>query len=153
VARAEARAAEGGFLFASIKFRRLDKVRALHGATLTAILGIAAAAVAISLHGSRPVPPPSPRNPLVPATPGPTAFGWRLTNAMSAHRALVLEVETTRAEDAMPIARQLTESYQDRFDEVLVYFFEPAARRRLAFLRVQWTRTHGYRVLELHAAR
>jgi hypothetical protein len=62
---------------------------------------------------------------------------------------MVLEVETTRPAEAIAIAQQLTEPYTDRFDEVLVFFFEPSAQPRLATVRVQWTRAGGYRTLVL----
>jgi hypothetical protein len=93
--------------------------------------------------------PAAPRNPFTPPPPTPSAFGWTLTKATSAHRALVLEVETTRPGEAVAIAQQLTEPYKERFDEVLVFFFEPNAAPRLATKRVQWTRRNGYRTLEL----
>lgn len=107
------------------------------------------AAVALVYFRQLPAPAPPPPNPLVRALPPASAFGWRLTAAMSAHRGLVLEVETTRPDDALVIARQLTDLYQDRFDEVLVFFFEPDANPRRATLRIQWTRAHGYRTLVL----
>jgi hypothetical protein len=121
---------------------------------LTTVLGAGVAGVAMYLNGpARPVPPPAaPRYALAPTVPGPSAFAWRLTAATSADRALVLEVETARTGEAVAIAQQLTEPYKDRFDEVLVYFFEPNARPRLAALRVQWTRAQGYRTLTLRAA-
>jgi hypothetical protein len=117
---------------------------------VTAVVGMGIVSAAIVLRGSpRPAAPPVPRSALAPATPGPSAFAWKLTSASSAHRALVLEVETTRPAEARAIAQQLTEPYKDRFDEVLVFFFEPNASPRLATLRVQWTRAHGYRTLVL----
>lgn len=68
---------------------------------------------------------------------------------MSDQRAIVLEVETTRPDEALMVAQQLTPLYTDRCDEVLVYFYEPDVRPRLATIRVQWTRVHGYRTLVL----
>jgi hypothetical protein len=65
---------------------------------------------------------------------------------------LVLEVETVRPAEAVAIAQQLTEPYKNRYDEVLVLFFEPHATPRLAIRRVQWTRAQGYRTLELRTA-
>lgn len=118
------------------------------------LLGVAALAAAdCRQERALPSPPPTLRNELAPAPPQPSAFAWRLTGASSAHRALVLEVETTRPVEGMMIAQQLVPLYQDRFDEVLVYVFEPDVRPRLATLRVQWTRTHGYRMLMLRPVR
>jgi hypothetical protein len=85
----------------------------------------------------------------VPAPPYASAFSWKLFRAMSAHRALVLEVETTRPGDALLVTQQLVPLYTDRFDEVLVYFYQPEVSLRFARLRVQWTRAHGYRTLVL----
>lgn len=110
---------------------------------------IGAATVPYWGDSSRPEAPPAPVAVFVPPRPASTAFGWRLAAAMSAHRALVLEVETNRPGDALVIARQLTELYEDRFDEVLVFFFDPGDHPRRASVRVQWTRTHGYRTLAL----
>lgn len=115
-----------------------------------AVLGVAA--LALDVNGPTfPAPPIAPPEPLAPAQPGPVSFGWRLTRAMAAHRGLVLEVETTRPAEALLIAQRLTELYQDRFDEVLVFIFEPGLTPRRALERVQWTRAHGYRTLTLRA--
>ena len=113
---------------------------------------LAAGIVGAALYLKNPPPPalpPALLNAFTPASPQPSEFGWTLTAAMSAHRVLVLEVETRRPKDALAVAQQLTEMYQDRFDEVLVYFFEPDSTPRLATLRVQWTRAHGYQTLFL----
>lgn len=115
-----------------------------------AIAVLGAAALALDVKGpTLPAPPNPPPQPLAPAQPGPVSFGWRLTRAMAAHRGLVLEVETTRPAEALLIAQRLTELYQDRFDEVLVFIFEPGVTPRRALERVQWTRAHGYRTLTL----
>lgn len=132
----------------------MHPVRRLLVPALTALVGVGlAGSTAYLYRPPQSAPPSAPRNTLAPAPPAPSAFSWRLAAAMSAHRALVLEVETARAGEAVAIAQQLTESYKDRFDEVLVYFFEPDARPRLAFVRVQWTRAHGYRTLQLREPR
>jgi hypothetical protein len=85
----------------------------------------------------------------VPPPPAPSDFAWRLTSAMSAHRALVVEVETPRPGEALLVAQQLVPLYQDRFDEVLLFFFDPNVQPRRAKLRVQWTRRNGYHTLAL----
>lgn len=120
---------------------------------VAAFLGIGAGGAAIYLQtAAAPAPPPIPPNALAPAPPRPSAFAWWLTAASSAHRAMVLEVETTRPAEAVAIAQQLTEPYKDRYDEVLVFFFEPNLNPRLASVRVQWTRARGYRTLTLRDA-
>jgi len=123
------------------------------GLSVAGLILVALGVAALALDVKRPtlpaaIPPPQP---LAPAQPGPVSFGWRLTNAMAAHRGLVLEVETTRPAEALLIAQRLTELYQDRFDEVLVFIFEPGLTPRRALERVQWTRAHGYRTLTLRA--
>jgi hypothetical protein len=76
--------------------------------------------------------------------------GWTVVGMISAQRALVVEVDTLRLNEAVAIAQQIVEPVSDRYDEVLVYFFDdPGATPRLAALRVQWTPADGYRTLEL----
>lgn len=117
---------------------------------VTAVAGTAVVGVLVSVQEpERAAAPRAPGNVLAPPTPGPSAFAWRLVDATSAERMMVLEVETARPGEAVAIAQQLTEPYKDRYDEVLVFFFEPNANPRLALRRVQWTRAQGYRTLEL----
>ena len=76
--------------------------------------------------------------------------GWTVVEMTSAQRALVVEVDTRRLNEAVAIAQQIVGPVSDRYDEVLVYFFdEPEATPRFAALRVQWTPANGYRILEL----
>jgi len=67
---------------------------------------------------------------------------WSVTRRVSAHRALVVEVETRHPEEALDIARQISEPEQPRFDEILVFIYPPG--RHLMLRRVQWTPQHGY---------
>lgn len=67
---------------------------------------------------------------------------WSVTRRVSAHRALVLEVDTPHPEDALEIARELSQPEQPRFDEILVFVYRP--ERHVMLRRVQWTRQHGY---------
>ncbi len=67
---------------------------------------------------------------------------WTITHRVSAHRALVVEVETRHLEEAQAIARAISDAEQPRFDEILVFFHSPGRRDMLR--RVQWTREHGY---------
>ena len=75
---------------------------------------------------------------LEPAPPPP----WKVTHRVSAHRALVVEVEARRPEDAMAIARAISEPERERFDEILVFVNRPGRRDMLR--RVQWTKRQGY---------
>ncbi|MCC7243376.1 MAG: hypothetical protein IT180_15735 [Acidobacteria bacterium] len=67
---------------------------------------------------------------------------WSVTRRVSAHRALVLEVDAMFPEEALDIARQLGEPEQPRFDEILVFIYRPGSR--VMARRVQWTRAHGF---------
>lgn len=73
-------------------------------------------------------PPPPPR--------------WSVIGRVSAHRALVLQVETRDPEDALATSKTLVEREPPRFDEILIFFHTPGRRDMLR--RVQWTREHGY---------
>ncbi|MCC7032350.1 MAG: hypothetical protein IT179_05880 [Acidobacteria bacterium] len=73
-------------------------------------------------------PPPPPR--------------WTITHRVSAHRALVVEVETRHLDEAAAIARAISDAEQPHFDEILVFFHSPGRRDMLR--RIQWTRAHGY---------
>ncbi len=67
---------------------------------------------------------------------------WSIVDRVSAHRVLVLQVETRDSEDALATARTIIEREPPRFDEILVFFHSPGRRDMLR--RIQWTREHGY---------
>ena len=67
---------------------------------------------------------------------------WTITKRVSAHRALVVEVDTSHLEEAEAIARRIADPEQPRFTEILVFFHRPG--RHELRRRVQWTREHGY---------
>jgi hypothetical protein len=67
---------------------------------------------------------------------------WTITQRVAAHRALVVEVEARHPEEAMTIARTISEPEQARFEEILVFVNRPGRRDMLR--RVQWTPQHGY---------
>jgi hypothetical protein len=67
---------------------------------------------------------------------------WTITRRVSAHRALMVEVDTIHLEEAEAIARQIAGPAQPRFTEILVFFHRPG--RTELRRRVQWTREHGY---------
>ncbi|HSL20380.1 MAG TPA: hypothetical protein VK886_02510 [Vicinamibacterales bacterium] len=115
------------------------------------LAGTAAFAVLMVVPGrEQAAAPAAPARAPAPQAPRPSAFAWQLVGATSAERMMVLEVETARPAEALAIAQQLTEPYKKDYDEVLVFFFAPDAQPRLAFRRVQWTRTRGYRTLDLN---
>jgi hypothetical protein len=82
-----------------------------------------------------------------------TGQGWRVVNTTSAHRMMVVDVDTGRIGEAVAIAHQIVGPLQERYDEVLVFFFEPGVTPRRASLRVQWTPRGGYRTLTLAPTR
>jgi hypothetical protein len=67
---------------------------------------------------------------------------WKVTHRVAAHRALVIEVEARHPEDAVAIARSISESEHGDFGEILVFVNRPGRRDMLR--RVQWTPQHGY---------
>ncbi|MEZ5283693.1 MAG: hypothetical protein R2712_02560 [Vicinamibacterales bacterium] len=75
-------------------------------------------------------------------TLGPDPPRWTVTKRVSAHRALVLEVEAVYPDEALAIARELSGPEQPRFDEILVFVYRPGDPDMQR--RVQWTRSHGY---------
>jgi hypothetical protein len=98
--------------------------------------------------GKRPAPTsaptaaaPVPRRAFLPA---PFGDGWRVVHQLSAHRVLVLEVETERVQEASPIARQLAEPVKSRYAEIMIYYFRPGRRGGLPAARVEWTPRGGY---------
>lgn len=67
---------------------------------------------------------------------------WKVMQRVSAHRALVVEVEARHPEDALNIARAISEPERGRFAEILVFISRRGHRDMLR--RVQWTPQHGY---------
>ena len=67
---------------------------------------------------------------------------WSVTRRVSAHRALVMDVQTAHPEDAVAIARQLCGPESARFDEILVFFYGAGSHDMLR--RVQWTPQQGF---------
>lgn len=116
-----------------------------------AILGVAAIAAYVVTAGD-PEPLPIVGRP-VSAIQQPiredTGQGWRVVRTTSAHRMMVVEVETSRTAEAVAIAHQIVAPVKDRYDEILVLFFEPGVNPRRASLRVQWTPREEYRTLAL----
>jgi len=69
---------------------------------------------------------------------------WTVTERLTAGSVLVLQVETTYLDDALPIARQLVEPHRKRYAEVMVYFHRPGRPSTLPPRRVQWSPSRGY---------
>jgi hypothetical protein len=79
----------------------------------------------------------------------PSAFGpeeeWIVTKANSAHRAMVVEVEASRLEEARAIAIQIVQPMRSRgYEEILIYVRGPQSGMDTAVRRIQWTPNGGY---------
>ena len=61
---------------------------------------------------------------------------------LSAHRVLVVKIQTYRMDEAMDITIELIDPLQNGYSEVLVYFHHP--HTALAQKRVQWTPASGF---------
>ena len=69
---------------------------------------------------------------------------FSIVEMATAHGAFTLEVEVDLGADTDSIARRLIEPVQDRYAEVLVYFYDRAGDGDLPISRVQWTAEDGY---------
>lgn len=72
------------------------------------------------------------------------APAWRVRSAFSAHRALVVRVETDDPAAALAIAREVVAPVADRYVEVLVYVYGPPSQPTTLVRRVRWTPRDGY---------
>ena len=87
-------------------------------------------------------PPVPPSAPVRPGRPSMRGLGWQVVDYLSAHRVLVVKVQTYRMDEAMDIAVELVDPLQDGNSEVLVYFHRPHIA--LAAKRVQWSPASGF---------
>ena len=75
-------------------------------------------------------------------------IGWQVTDYVSAHGVMIVNVELAQSLDETDIARELVDPLKDGYVEVLVYFRRPGDQ--LAETRVGWTPGGGYD--DLHIA-
>jgi hypothetical protein len=73
---------------------------------------------------------------------------WRTLARVSAHGALVVEVEATALSDAELIARQFVTDRGGKFSEVLVYAQRESAVPPLTIRRIRWTQITGFEQFE-----
>ncbi len=73
---------------------------------------------------------------------------YSIVEMATAHGAFTVEVEVVLGADTDSIARRLVEPVQDRYAEVLVYFYDRASDGELPLSRVQWTAENGYVKIE-----
>lgn len=117
---------------------------------VAAFMMIAAALVGC---GERPggswAPPGSLSGDISEAVPIPlTGDEYAIVEMATANGAFTVEVEVATDADTGAIARRLVEPVQDRYVEVLVYFYDRASETLLPISRVQWTADKGYRTVE-----
>jgi hypothetical protein len=75
----------------------------------------------------------------------PGSESWVVTSATSAHRALVVEVQAVRLEDALEIASAVVEPVVIKgYEEILVYVHPPGGFSDGPMRRVQWTPQGGF---------
>jgi hypothetical protein len=70
---------------------------------------------------------------------------WTVTTATSARRALVVQVQAMRLEDALDIAKQIVDPVLAKgYEEILIYVRPPGGFSDGPMRRVQWTPGGGY---------
>jgi len=99
----------------------------------------------------RPTPTPPAVTALVKAlnrmeTPSPlgTHEPWIVTRATSARRAMVIDVEADKPEDAVNIAAELVEQLREKYEEVLIYVRPIGSPVNTATRRIEWTPRGGF---------
>ena len=120
------------------------------GAAWLAALGSFAALVEYSAR-PRPTPTPPAVTQLVRAlnkmrTPSPFARHepWTVTRATSARRAMVIDVEADKPEEARKIAEEIVAPLRAKYEEVLVYVRQIGSPPNTATRRIEWTPRGGF---------
>ena len=120
------------------------------GVAWLAAFGLFAALVVWSAR-PRPTPTPPAVTDLVRALnrlekPDPRAKHepWTVIKAMSARRAMVIDVEADRPEDARQIATVLIEPLRAKYEEVLIYVRPIGSPADTVTRRISWTPGDGF---------
>ncbi len=99
----------------------------------------------------RPTPTPPADTALVKAlnrmeTPSPlgTHEPWIVTRATTARRAMVIDVEADRPEDARTIAAEIVGPLRAKYEEVLIYIRPIGSPLNAVTRRVEWTPRGGF---------
>jgi hypothetical protein len=78
----------------------------------------------------------------------PSPFGthepWVVTRATSARRAMVIDVEADKPEDARNIAGELVEPLRAKYEEVLIYVRPIGSPANTLTRRIEWTPRGGF---------
>jgi len=69
---------------------------------------------------------------------------WTVIKAMSARRAMVIDVEADRPEDAPQIAAQLIAPLRTKYEEVLIYVRPIGSPENAVTRRIAWTPSGGF---------
>jgi hypothetical protein len=120
------------------------------GVAWLAAFGLFAALVAWSVR-PRPTPTPPALTALVRAlnkmeTPSPfgTHEPWIVTRATSARRAMVIDVEADKPDDARNIAVELVAPLRAKYEEVLIYVRPIGNPINTLTRRIEWTPRGGF---------
>jgi len=120
------------------------------GVAWLAAIGSFAALVEYSAR-PRPTPTPPAVTDLVRAlnkmtTPSPFARHepWIVTRATAARRAMVIDVEADKPQEARSIAEEILRPLRDRYEEVLVYVRPIGNPRNALTRRIEWTPRGGF---------
>jgi hypothetical protein len=120
------------------------------GVAWLAAIGAFAALVEYSAR-PRPTPTPPAVTDLVRAlnkmaTPSPFArhTPWVVTRATSARRAMVIDVEADKPQDARRIAEEIVAPLRERYEEVLVYVRPIGSPHNTLTRRIEWTLRGGF---------
>ena len=123
---------------------------AIAGAAWVAAIGAFAALIEYSAR-PRPTPTPPAVTDLVRALNKMTTtspFGrhepWIVTRATSARRAVVIDVEADKPQDARMIAEEIVAPLGARYEEVLVYVRPIGSPQNTLTRRIEWTPGGGF---------
>jgi hypothetical protein len=120
------------------------------GVAWLAAFGLFAAMVVWS---ARPRPTPTPPavtdlvralNRLETPDPRPRHEPWTVIKAMSARRAMVIDVEADMPDEARQIAAQLIEPLRAKYEEVLIYVRPIGSPANAVTRRIAWTPDGGF---------
>jgi len=123
----------------------------LAGVAWLTAFGLFAVLIEWSARPPRPMPTPPAVTDLVRAlnkleSPSPNAKHqpWTVTRATSAHRAMVVDVETDMPEDALQIANDIVDPLRAKYEEVLIYVRPTGNPANAIVRRIQWTPHNGF---------
>jgi len=121
------------------------------GVAWIAAVGLFAALIEWSVRSARPTPTPPAVTDLVRALnkmESRPAIArrepWIVTRAMSAQRAMVIDVEADKPETAKQIATELIAPLRSKYDEVLIYVRPTGNPVNAVVRRIQWTPHDGF---------